>query len=297
MIDWLAGVWGFLKSLTWTEAEQVVASLIGALVGAWAGAWAARSGAAADKERDSLMGEINGVNAAGSLCFMISNVALSLKKQHVKEMKETFDKARNECEEHLRRAAAGERMAVYEFRADLNTLPLMNFPTQELRSIALDRLTLPPRGMAAVMQLHQLSIQLDVSLHRRNSFIEETRRKKAAGVEPITPYNYFGIKDKAGHTDMDYSDTLTAIATLTDDAIFFSALLAEDLNAHGEKTRRRLRKPFPFSLLQRLPTVRKADFARAGDLMPPRKNYEDWLSAFPPPPTIADRLRKLFKRS
>ena len=297
MVDWLLGAWGIVK--TWAQSEQVIASLAGALAGAWFGAWAARSGAARDKERDSLLSEVRAVNAAGSLSFSICNIVLGLKTQHVKGMKERHVKTLADLLEHKRKLEAGELPpgTVFGFVMDLQTLPLMQLPTGELRRLAFDRLSLPSRAMAAVIQLHQVAAQLDVALARRNEFIERTKTRKAAGHTPMTPQEYFGLPGADGHVNMDFPDTLKAIYTQTDDVIFYSWLLGNDLAEHGEQASKTFRRRFG---TKSLPRIRTADYskAKAEGLMPDEKEYANWLGGFQPAPdeSLMGKARAALKK-
>lgn len=282
MIDELKGILGFLKTLTWTEAEQVVASLIGALVGAWAGAWAARKGAAADKEREMFLGEIRAANAAYSLCFSIINNALNMKKQHVLPMVKTYEEQHQAFMEIEQARTAGKfpKDKVVNFLVDMQTLPTLVLPTDELRRMCLEKLTLGSRPMAAVQVLHQCAVTFDESNRRRARFIEQGMADRKAGKDPMPMTLYFGLPDKDGHVNREWPDTLTGIHSMLDDVIYFTWLLSEDLATHGEQVSALYRRRYG---RKSLPVVRRADFAiaKAEGIMPNDENYKDWMSSFP----------------
>lgn len=89
--------------------------------------------------------------------------------------------------------------------------------------------------------------------------------------------NFFGLKRRDGHTDSLYHDSMVAITQYTDDVAFFAAELADDLQAHAARVREKLLK-----LAKEASKVSTVDFSgpRASGLMPPRENYESWLSGF-----------------
>ena len=66
-------------------------ALVGAGAGAWAGAWAAQRIASREKLRDQLIQEVRKTNAAISITITIWNRSLSLKAQHVLELKRQFE--------------------------------------------------------------------------------------------------------------------------------------------------------------------------------------------------------------
>jgi hypothetical protein len=72
--------------------SNFVTALIGSGAGAGVGAWVAQRIVARGKERDELVAEIRNTNAATVVALGICNTFLAIKKQHVKRLKETFDK-------------------------------------------------------------------------------------------------------------------------------------------------------------------------------------------------------------
>lgn len=77
---------------------------------------------------------------------------------------------------------------------------------------------------------------------------------------------------------LDYPMGIEAIYTQTDDCIYFSKLLIEDLMAHGKNLKRAHEKQFR----GKPPKIGRVDLTELEDqgLMPPPENYPDWTDAF-----------------
>ena len=85
---------------------------------------------------------------------------------------------------------------------------------------------------------------------------------------------YFGLPDKDGHIDSNYPDLVKATYDLTDDCIFFSKLLCEDLSAHGKKLKELLGDK-SISISKPL-----FDIAKEKGLMPDDANYNNLLKMY-----------------
>jgi hypothetical protein len=76
---------GFLNSVFFT-------SIVGALAGAFAGAYGGQLIVERGRTREQMLAEIRNANAAIMIAYSICNMLLSLKGQHLKPFKETYDK-------------------------------------------------------------------------------------------------------------------------------------------------------------------------------------------------------------
>jgi hypothetical protein len=123
---------------------QLAASLFTAAFGALAGALTAKRIAERTKLRDELKNEIRSVNVAINLAFLIASTFLSLKGQHVKRMKETYDAKRAEFE--LRRVDRGP----FELPADFEQLAQVSVPVEQLQAVVFEKL-LSSAGRAIVL--------------------------------------------------------------------------------------------------------------------------------------------------
>ncbi len=85
-----------------------------------------------------------------------------------------------------------------------------------------------------------------------------------------------------GNVNQEYGDIVGAIASHTDDAIFFGHLLCADLRQYGLKIADQFRKLFK----EPVPRVTEVDFthAQASQLLPKDEDYSTWFTAFRPAP-------------
>jgi hypothetical protein len=88
LID-IAAVWQFSKDFLNSNFFTAIA---GACAGAFAGAYGAQRIVARGKEKEELLAEIRNTNAATVVALGICNTFLAIKKQHVKRLKETFER-------------------------------------------------------------------------------------------------------------------------------------------------------------------------------------------------------------
>src|SRR5690349_16473622 len=90
ILNWIEP-WIDWESLKAFANSAFTTSLVGALAGAFAGARAAQVIAERSKLRDEISKQIRDTNAAMVVSFTIANSVLALKKQHVAELKTSYD--------------------------------------------------------------------------------------------------------------------------------------------------------------------------------------------------------------
>lgn len=245
------------------------------MAGAFAGAWAAQRIAEKEKLRDQLLKEIRSINTAIMLAFGICNSLLSIKRQHVKALKENFDAQAAALQDYKKKRDAGliSKEAEFHFLADLQLLTLPPLPIDILQTVAFEKATLGGRPINLTTTLGQTIHNLSLSMAMRNKLIETFMATK----EEIKAEEYFGLPTKGQVNEM-YPSLLRAIYQQTDDGIFFSHLLAQDLIEHGNKAVEQFNKSFK----KGAPKVNKADFSKAEKLglMPSAENYADWFTSF-----------------
>ncbi len=112
-------------------------------------------------------------------------------------------------------------------------------------------------------------------IQKRNHLIESY--KKTSSRQEIFQ-KYFGIPDKNGNADRTYPDCIDGIYKDTDDCIFFSKLLYQDLYDHGEMVGKKYTKTFG----KDAPKINKIDFSTVEKegLLPDQKNYTNWTDGF-----------------
>ena len=280
--DWWSS---FANFASWEAAKGFansvfVTSLIGALAGAFAGAVAAQRTADRSKQREELLREIRNTNAAIAVAYVICNALLGLKKQHVKDLKERFDTQNAARLEFMLKRKNGKipSNAEFVFEADLMSIQVpATLPTDTLRALVFDRLSLVGRPLTLVMTVTHTVQSLNDSLAKRNNLIESYKSKFSDDNQGFIPL-YFGLPYGDGHINLEYPGTIEAISSQTDDGIFFSNLLCKDLQEHGKYLSDAFKKKFKKGSSH----VTEVNFATdaASGLMPDEKKYADWVKAF-----------------
>lgn len=264
----------------WPDARDFFNSVFftaiaGSLAGAFAGARAAQRIAEKTRNKDELLREIRVTNAATMVAFGICNTLLSAKKQHIRSLKNQFDQQRASIREALVNQKNGQA-GIVEFHADFRTLPPLLLPLSILQAQIFEKLSLHGRPIALITTLIQSADGLNTAIVKRNQLVEFY---KASSL----PHNqllalYFGFPFNGGQINQEYPDSIHAIYTQADDAIFFSAQLCNELSEHGDQLAASFRKQFG----KGSPRVSKPDFSKAkdADLMPNEDNYADWFNMF-----------------
>lgn len=252
-------------------------SLVRALAGAFAGAYAAQRIVERAKDKELLLSQLRNTNAATTTAFSICNTMLSFKKQYVKQMATSFTDQKAQFIEHHRKVTSGENIKELRMQLDLRYLEAPRVPVEVLQTLLFERISVTGRPLALISTLIQTLESLKRSVAARNSLIEQFKK-----VDPnaLPQFNaiYFGLPFDGGHLDQQYSDTVMAISKLTDDAIFFSSLIAKDMNEYGENILVRYKK----LSRDKTQSVSTCDFtiAKKNGLMPSEDDYQDWLKGF-----------------
>lgn len=253
-------------------------AIAGAFAGAFAGAYIAQKIAENNKNRDELIKEIRNTNAAVILAMSICNSFIGLKRQQVKELKEKFDQLKARfLQFHAQRnnGQIGKEVA-FEFEADLRSLSLLPLPMAVLQQQMFEKLSLSGRPLSLQLALVQTAHALNEFVDRRNRLIEGYKGS------PHSPDKlaslYFGLRDQSGHINEEYPSCLNAIHSHTDDGIFFSLLLCDDLALHGKQLEEKFAKQFG----RPAPKAVSSDFSKAKELglIPDAAPYSDWITGF-----------------
>lgn len=264
----LTPLWGFINSAFITAA-------FGALGGAYFGQRIVERGV----RRKELREEIQSTNAASSIVFHICNSLLSLKGQHVKQLKEKFDadKARIVAMRANHQAGLLPPGTKITFQADFRTLTAPSFPTEMLQKLLFEKLSLPGRAPVIVSTLDQSLRGLADIISTRNDLIGKFKAHPS-GPNGIPYFVYFGLPDSDGHIDQMYADLLEGMYFHTDSAIYFSHRLCKDLIAHGETLLAEHKAKYRGSA----PKLSRADFSKGekNGLMPDLNEFADWENMF-----------------
>ena len=118
--------------------------------------------------------------------------------------------------------------------------------------------------------------KFDLDTYEPGSLFEGLAPKSRLGFPPPA---YFGLK-VGDRTDNRYASSIDGIYGYTDDCIFFSKLLSEDLTRYGNKLKTRL----PSRWFSTPPHIASADFSKAQKFIPPDSSYPSWKTSFISPP-------------
>jgi hypothetical protein len=250
-------------------------AIVASFAAAFAGARAAQLIAEKRRNRDELLKEIRVTNAATMVAFGICNTLLSAKQQHIKPIKTHFDQQRASTRQAIAKQQSGQAGMV-EFHADFRTLPILTLPLSILQSQVFEKLSLHGRPIALLTTLIQSVDGLNTAIEKRNQLVEFY---KASSLPPNRLLAlYFGFPFNGGQVNQEYPDSIGAIYAQTDDGIFFSVQLCNELSQHGDDLSALFTKQFG----RGSPRITKPDFSKAkdADLMPSDGNYADWFSMF-----------------
>lgn len=252
---------------------------VGSFAGAFAGALGAQRIAERSKGRDDLRREIRNVNAAIMVAFDVCNTLLSVKKQYVKDLRDTYDAHKREFIAHCEKRQQQEPLAPFEIRANLMTLSLPPMPIDVLQTLIFERLFIGGRPLVLTTALDRTVDGLTASFEARNRFIESFKQNPPNTNRLITLY--FGLPFEGG-VNTDYPSFVEAIYSQTDDGIYYSKRLADDLVEYGEKCADTFKERFGLGA----PNINKPVWKDAGDLMPEEDAYADWARIFVKAPEV-----------
>jgi hypothetical protein len=170
---------------------------------------------------------------------------------------------------------------------DLQTLTPLALPVQNLERYVYEKIALGGRALAASADLAGSIDALEESIQVRNTVIVEIHKERDTIPDELLAERYFGLRSAHGLTDERFKASIETIYRQTDDCIFFSRILAEDLATRGDRLRRKNAWRYWFGL----PKVMKADWSKVEQMLPADKDYALWLAGFKTQPTIWQRIR------
>lgn len=258
--------------------SNIVIAVVGGFAGAIGGALGAQRIVERSRKREELLKELRYTNAAIMVASTFCNAALALKKQHVQPIRETFLKMKRDLEafEERRNAKQIATDDTFHFQMDMRTYLAPILPVETLKHIVFQDLSAVGRPLALVAVIEQSLIGLSSAIAKRDQLIQ--RFASGEILEHDRAHYYFGLPLPGGNLNQEYPDLVEAIYSHTDDLVFFSNQLCNDLMKHGAKLREALTK----RPSKQLPNVSEADFSgplKSG-LLPPDSQYADWVDAF-----------------
>lgn len=253
-----------------------VSAFLSALAGAGLGVWGAQKLATRTARKAEMLKALAQANSMTVLACIVTNEAISLKKQHILSTCDSYFAAREsfiKAQERLIGGAQQEKPLT--LCANFIFIPPPTIPVEALKNLAYSMQHMPGRGIALVAAIDQYCLLLSHSVADRTEQIKRFKSDKLQGEKLANAY--FGLASK-GENDSTYHDTMRAIQIYTDDVAFFGAELVEELEAYTARLCESLK-----AISDDIPKRTTADFSavRTSGLFPPRENYESWLSGFP----------------
>jgi hypothetical protein len=272
---WLQTSW--VAFLSANPFATFISAALGVFAGATATSWR-------EKKR-SVVTELNSVNAARALCFAVCSAFIAQKKQHILALKKNYDDTRNEFIAAREAAAATPgQLGVIDFKPNFANLNPVKVPLETLERQVLDKTSVTGRALMGAAQLITVIDSFEKSVHYRNELISDIRKNQPPHDELARLY--YGLRGPTG-IDERFKNNVEALSLYIDDCIFFSRLLARDLLTYGRKLRRQNSWRF-----WQLPYVDREDWTEAqqAGLIPPDKQYKNWLKGFKPAPSKLRRF-------
>ncbi|SOD53712.1 hypothetical protein SAMN06296416_102550 [Pseudoxanthomonas wuyuanensis] len=271
-MQFLQQIWAVLSDF----ANSAFASAsLSALAGAGLGVWGAQRVAERGARGKELLESLRQANAVIVLATTIANHAFALKRQHISPLSQRYFKDRDIALAYHASILNGGSPKPISFQAEMTKITPVTIPLDALKNLVYSAQLMPGRALALVAIVEQSVCELTNAIEMRTEQIDTFR--SAALPEHIFFQDYYGLQRRDGDTNSMYHDSMVSITQYTDDLGFFSTELADEMQTHAGLVRDKLLK-----FRKDVPKVSTVDFspARESGLIPPRENYESWLSGF-----------------
>lgn len=252
-----------------------ISAFFSSLAGTGLGVWGAQRFTERTTRRKELLDALRQVNGLIVLGATIANQAMRLKKQHIEPLSITYFEERKRAENLNAAYLHGSAPEKIYFKLEMMHITPLITPIEALKNITYSARLMPGRALALVSMVEQSLTEMSHSIKVRSEQIEVFKNQEMPTV--ISVQNYFGLTRRDGNTDALYHDSMVAIREYTNDVIFFAVELTEDLQIHANKIHEKL-----IHLTKDVGNVNTVDYStpRRLGIIPPRENYEDWLSGF-----------------
>ncbi|HEX3430502.1 MAG TPA: hypothetical protein VHT03_06405 [Rhizomicrobium sp.] len=239
-------------------------AFFGAIAGALAAAWLAWH----TETRRQLKDEILACNVAINQCAAIANSFVAVKRQTVRPVCLRYALQSIALFFHGVNVGGG----VLEIALDFNVLTSPWTSIDTLNGIISTRIWSAAQPSALAASLSQAIHNQRNATERRN----EIGQKIAACQPNEKTARYFGLRLPTGGLDTSYPDIMSGLYSYTDDCIYFPALLAAVLTAHGNALAAKLGRSAP-----RIKTLDLSAVQRDG-LLPEPAQYPEFESVYRP---------------
>ncbi len=260
----------FLGSLWDLVNSNFTAALAGAGVGAYTAQWIAEK----SERRRALLTEARATNAAIMLAFATTNAYCTLKSQQVHNLVDEYKKLVTQVSAlQASGPKSGSGSSMFTFQADLKNVNVPATQVDTLKQLIFEKISLTGRALVTFSTLTQAIAGLNQCVEMRNEIVSNLNARSPVPQKELIPL-YLGLPDAQGHIDERYKNCIDGIASNTDDCIFFSKSLMDDLVRHG--------KALSVRLARHAPRVPEPDFSKAiaEGIIPPNSQYEAWLAGF-----------------
>ncbi|MGO9007032.1 MAG: hypothetical protein ACLQIQ_14105 [Beijerinckiaceae bacterium] len=255
-----------LTMRVWAIAGSPISiAVVSTFIAAFAGTWGAQVLAERTANRRALLSEIRGTNAALGLVFTIANTYITTKKQLIRDLVQDYEAQAAARQAHY--AGVG-RGAPFAYRLELQTIAPPFSPIDELRQMLREKITPDGKALILLTPLVQSIQSFADTAIQRNAWIAEVRAMPEDS-DAIKSALFFGLPYAPGRTDDRYPKFINALKLQTDDCIAFSILIGQSLVSYGERLMTRYGEGAP--------KISRANFDKAGDLLPDMAFYADWM--------------------
>lgn len=220
----------FLRSLWDLANSNFTAALAGAGVGAYTAQWIAEK----SEHRRALLIEARATNAAIMLAFATTNAFCILKSQQIQKLVDDYRKLVTQVSAlQASGPKPGSGSPVFTFQADLKTVNVPATQLDTLKQLLFEKISLTGRALLTFSTLTQAIGGLNQCVEMRNAIVSDLSARSPVPQKDLI-VRYFGLPDGQGHVDERYKNCMDGMASNTDDCIFFSKTLMEDLVRHGK---------------------------------------------------------------
>lgn len=249
---------------------RLVSPLFAACFGAFFGVFFAAKFTHRSEEKKYKLEELRSLLKTASLSAQVCNSAISLKRQHVKSLVDTFLSNRNQVLRELGIPTSKKNTILLNL--DMQTISIFQAATCDLFK-QVNKEILLPEVQAQVSAAFASSENIERLISNRNAWISEFRSKDLTEHEVMILY--FGIPDGKGTLDTTYFDLVTNLGDCTNDLIFHSYMInyrVSKVLLQKMENYRVTYKNAPFSIpFFGLNAQEKAE------LLPDFKNYSEWM--------------------
>lgn len=267
--------------LGYSEFLSFISASIGAVIGVLAAQWFAER----NLRKTQLLKAISQANALIALATIVVNNASTTKKQVVTPLSEKYFNSKIAVEKLNKLRLRGDKISqLMNFEPQMLKIPPVKLPIEALKNITYSADLIPGKAIAIVSMiddsLAQVVFVIDIYNEQCNYFkshIYDTAPMNNRVQNEVLIQDYFGLERENGVIDLTHHDCIVGMKTYIDDLIFFGVELANDIQAHAARLQIKLK-----DISLDVPKISTVDFSHAHrlGLIPPRKDYEDWLQGF-----------------